>query len=165
MPGRIMQAIKRAGRRNPVFVLDEVDKVGHDWRGDPNSLAIRRSRSGTVSAVPLPSCCQCLAQLLDVARQLRWHTLCSFREARSGCNMWRRGDDTGEVLTADRRRSHPPLSAGTKPLGTSGRALYLPAAGRHSGRRTSAARGITPGSFSGRRDCHDRTTYPRSDGF
>jgi hypothetical protein len=94
-----------------------------------------------------------------------WHTLCSFTEVRSGCNMWCRGDDTGEVLTTDRRRSHPQFSVITKPLGTSGRALYLPPAGRHSGRRTRAARGIPPGSFSGRRDCHDRTAYPRSDGF
>src|SRR5256884_8573519 len=41
LPGRIARALKEAGTNNPVIMLDEIDKVGSDWRGDPASAPLQ----------------------------------------------------------------------------------------------------------------------------
>ena len=54
LPGRLVRALRDAGTMNPVILLDEVDKIGADWRGDPVVGAARGARPGAEPLVPRP---------------------------------------------------------------------------------------------------------------
>ena len=54
LPGRLVRALRDAGTMNPVIMLDEVDKVGADWRGDPQRGPARGARPGPEPLVPRP---------------------------------------------------------------------------------------------------------------
>ena len=70
MPGKVIQGMKKAKTSNPLFLLDEVDKLGADWRGDPSSRAAGGAGPGAELHLqrPLPG-----GGLRPVRRDVRHH--------------------------------------------------------------------------------------------
>src|SRR2546428_5409097 len=54
LPGRIARALKEAGTKNPVIMLDEIDKVGSDWRGGPPSPPLEGRDPAQNTSFPAP---------------------------------------------------------------------------------------------------------------
>ena len=116
LPGRIVRAIGEAGSMNPVVLLDEIDKVGSDYRGDPSCGAARGAGPGAEPHVPRPL-------------------------PRSGSGPVRRGVP-GD---GQRHREHPVGAAGPHGAGAD-RRLHRGRQGRHRPRLPAAPAGRPGGA-------------------
>src|SRR5215204_4823914 len=109
--GRIVRALQEAGTMNPVILLDEVDKLGADWRGDPSSALRRTTRSATTTSRSISTCPTCSS----------WPRPTCWSRSPGRCSTaWR---SSGSTATPRTRRS--PSPATTCSPASSGVTVYV----------------------------------------